>query len=353
MTVEDIIRRLRKDCDDYCDTVLALKAFAHEMLWDDGTGSVDCPAFFGRSMATSSANRISPDNTVTPDLIVQPKPQYGIVAEAKIALSGDPKKRTRKLQALQKYDDDLTGWKTADEKMKLHDVVLLCHNFHGTEVCDQLRDLQGKAEITFDRKFAVVSFIRGQQTETWMSLALEMGDLSDTAKKEKLRKRLQIRLDHIAANPKFASVELYDHPPPLPMLMHFIEQTVVNDLDPSELLRHRQRQPVLKTYSIDDMRDRLATSFALPQDKSRTPKIPKRASVKEALEAFVALGWAQRASEPKGYYLYTVKKRHGNLFERFITFVAKQQFEARQAEEEAAKKEQDPNAMVQKRLFAP
>jgi hypothetical protein len=350
MTLEDITRRIRKDCDDYCDTVLALKAFAHEMLWD-GSDIIDGPAFFGRSMTTSSANRISPDNTVTPDLIVQPQPQYGVVAEAKIALSSDPKKRVRKLLALQKYDDDLTGWKTDDEKIKRHDVVLLCHNFHGTEVCDQLRDLQQTSAITFDRKFAVVSFIRGQQTETWMSLALEMGDLSDTAKKDKLRKRLQIRLDHIAGNPRFASVEIYDHPPPLPMLMHFIEQVVVNDLDQNELLRHRQHQPVLKSYSVDDMRDRLATSFALPQDKSRTPKVPRRASVKEAMEAFVALGWAQRAAEPKGYYLYTVKKRHGNLFERFLTFVAKQLWEAEQAKEEAAKKEKDPNARVQKRLF--
>jgi hypothetical protein len=316
MTLQDVSRRIRKDCDDYCDTVLALKAFAHEMLWD-GEKIADCPAFFGRSMATSSTNRISPDNTVTPDLIVQPKPEYGIVVEAKIALSGDPKKRTRKLLDLQKYDDDLRGWKTADERIPLHDVVLLCHNFHGTDVCDQIRDLQGKSEISFDRKFALVSFIRGQQTETWMSLALEMGDLSDAAKKEKLRRRLQIRLDHIAANPRFASVELYDHPPPLPMLMHFIEQTVVNDLDENDLLRHRQHQQVLKTFSIDNMRDRLAANFALPQDKTRTPKIPKRAWVKDAMEAFVAFDWAQRASQPKGYYHYIVKKRHGNLFERF------------------------------------
>jgi hypothetical protein len=76
-------------------------------------------------MTTSAANRGSPDNDVTPDCVLQFGRTHGLVAEAKLGLPKDSGGWDKDIAQLEKYDDDLSGWWTSDEKLPMHDLVAL------------------------------------------------------------------------------------------------------------------------------------------------------------------------------------------------------------------------------------
>ena len=85
MTLGEHEKALREQGDNYKQTVVALRALANELLFDDGTrspakgGAVRC----GRRMTTSRENRHAPETAVTPDLVVQLSTELGTIVECK------------------------------------------------------------------------------------------------------------------------------------------------------------------------------------------------------------------------------------------------------------------------------
>jgi hypothetical protein len=173
---------------------LALKALANELLWDEGKERlvINGKVYFGRKMDTSPSNRISPDAQVTPDLLVLRSENANYVVEAKLALSKDPAKREDKLIEVQKYDDDFRGWDGSGGYVASHDIILLVRFFHGVNVRDQIAQLRADKKMRFERNFAVVTFHRVVETQTWMSLELLDGILRPKEKQDKLLGDVQV-----------------------------------------------------------------------------------------------------------------------------------------------------------------
>jgi len=118
--MDDIeVKTLLNQVDDYEETVLSSIAFCHLFRWNDMDKQIepDSYFFFGRKMDTSKTNRIHPNTTVTPDFIIQLNDHYGIIGEVKMLPKDDTLWNDNFLQ-LQKYDDDLKGWKTKNEKIE-------------------------------------------------------------------------------------------------------------------------------------------------------------------------------------------------------------------------------------------
>ena len=127
MMATDGFQRLKDESDNYEQTVIAIISFAHLMRYDDSKKEFlpDSLFFIGRKMDTSPKNRINPKKNVTPDLILQLNPNYGIVGEVKKSLPQNQEFWKKYFTQLQKYDDDLKGWKTPNEKIKNIDLVFI------------------------------------------------------------------------------------------------------------------------------------------------------------------------------------------------------------------------------------
>ncbi len=322
MEVAEVIQRLRVKCNNYDQTVQAIKALAHELLWDDNNKELvpGGTAFVGRRMDTSPTNRVSPSDQVTPDLVVRRTPIYGVVAEAKLALSSSAEQRRDTIVGVQKYDDDLRGWDTSDGLLKQHDVLMIVQHFHGKQVQEEIAALRKEGALQFQRNFGLLCFAIVEEEQVWMSLELLEGSLADKGKTAKLSRRLPLALEHVAANPLLGAVTLYDAEPPYPLLMDRIHEAVLSELDGEEHLQLREEGLVEKRIQVRDLRGLLSDLFGPGQSTERVPEIPRASWVEKALRLFVKLGWSKRIGE--GRYVYLVKNRRRPL-EQFLKVCAR------------------------------
>src|SRR5260370_22653565 len=147
-------KKLREEIDNYSETVWATVAFAHECKWNDDTKKID-PSVrvgFGRPMTRPDKKE------VTPDIVIQRRPDQGTVAEIKHTFppTSEIERRQEIFTQLKNYDVDLTGWWTDSKQIENHDLVLLTHHSHVTHAVDCLtKDLAGTEVGTFVRNLAI------------------------------------------------------------------------------------------------------------------------------------------------------------------------------------------------------
>ena len=340
--MDDALRqRLRQECDRYTQTVQALKALANEILWEDATRALvpGGTAYIGRRMDTSSANAISPATRVTPDLVVRRSRDYGLIAEAKLALPRESQHREPTISQVRKYDDDLVGWDTDNGLVSNHDIVLVVHHFQGNQLARQIKELVASGKLTFERKFALVKFAVVEQDQTWMSLELIYGSLTDRQKHEKLADTLAIGLEHIAAYREFATVRIYDYPPPDPLLMDLTHTAISSDLSQDDYLQLREQGVVRKPVGVGSLRQLLSESFGPGEHGERVPEIPTEPWVRKALDLFVALKWAEHDVDDPDRYVYIVKNRR-KPFDQFLDLCVR--IRQREAEKTDAERRKYP-----------
>ncbi len=344
--LQDAIRDVRIEIDNYNETVQALKALSHEFRWDDERRVLlnDVFTHIGRRMETSSENRVCPGGEVTPDLVLQRGEEYGLIAEAKLAMCVSPEGRERRIRQVVKYDDDLIGWHTEDEILPDHDILLVVHLFRGQEIHDQLTELQQAGDLEISRPFGLVSFgVVNRTGSEYMTLQLLKGHISLPGKERKLRAVLPIPLDHVAGNAELANMKLYDVEPPLPLLMDLIHHIVFESLSTDEFIELDEENEVRKTIEIRQLRQDLSDVFGPGGDSYRMPEVPRADWVGEAMCLFERMGWAEQIEEAPDRYVYVVKRRRTPF----------QQFVKRFAEERLQEEESAGRRAAQLTLFQP
>jgi len=331
--LDNAVRKMHDECNSYTDTVMALRAIAHELRWDSKAKApkLGTEVSFGRRMQTTDGNRVSKSREVTPDLVIQLDNRSGVIAEAKTALSSIAERRRSRLLEIQKYDDNLKGWLTPTETVESHSIVLLVHLHRDQEVAQQITELTTEGAFKMDRSFAVVSFAVITQGKTYFTLSLAHGSLLDREKEARLRRRTPIDMEHLAGNPEFATLKLYDAPPPVPLLMDLIQQCIASRLTPEQRDTFKDigyvdvpvRVEVLTRWMAEDYGPRC-------RQGARAPEIPPRSWVHDAMDRFVELGWAKEPdSKAYGLFVYTYKRRV-KPFEKFLKHCAQIQLELEQ-----------------------
>lgn len=333
-----ILIQIDKEVNSYQDTVWGLLAFAHEMLWDDPSR---CPgdddrSCFGRKMTTSPSNRISPDTDVTPDLVVQINDDLGYVAEAKIGLCPANSDDALEYRQICKYDDDLTGWFTDDEKISNHDVVLLVHETRQIDVEDDISSHISSGSLSLSRRFAVVGFARLQQVDEFIHLRRGFGELSDPVKDDKLRRAVQIKCEYLAAKSENDYL-LYDDPPPLPILMTLLwEDTFHTLVSLPDYVQQRTRGNPVIVISANELTEEVSNRmYPYMRDDHRRPSIPRVKWIRNALDGFVKLGWAK--IDDSGNYEIELNLRR-NPYGQFRKYAARRRLEQQKARETALEK---------------
>jgi hypothetical protein len=164
--------KLINEIDNYTDTVFATLAFAHECRWNDSTKSIDAAVQvgLGRPMVGVQGREI------TPDIVIQRRPNLGTIAEVKHTFPPEREiaRRDEIFRQLKNYDVDLKGWWTPSKSIEDHDLVLLTHFSHVIEAVDYLTVELAKRDIgAFRKKFAIISYIRSNQANSYFTLRRE------------------------------------------------------------------------------------------------------------------------------------------------------------------------------------
>jgi hypothetical protein len=289
------VKQARVQIDDYMSSVRGLHAFAEAACYDDAAGKRADGSHFSVPRTMTPAK----GDALTPDAVVQPRLDYGIIAEMKKHYR-DGNDDTY-IEQVKKYDQDLLGWWTKDEKLSPHDLVLLTHLGSATKALDAYEKWT-KSGKSFQRPFAIVEYAYTEGADRYFMLRRRAGALTDKKYDEELRQgkhlaeNLMIRL--------FAQCKLYDARPPLiHMLFLLYFQTLPLFLTDEEFEASTGKVRKHASVTVAQVRDKMEEQFYPHVPGPRQPKLPKKEWVQEALDALQDMELAKRDGKDKYHVL--------------------------------------------------
>lgn len=307
-------QEVREVCDTYTDGVFAVLALVNESRWDPEARKLRDNVNYemGRRMTTSSLNRVSPSNVVTPDCVVQFEEVHGLVAEAKLGLPKDDEIWDGHIKQLEKYDDDLTGWWTKDQELSAHDLVALVPLARAVKFADRLERGRSDGKWTFNRKIAVIGFFKTSGVKDFLSLKKERGSLSLSDLDERLRESRQVEIALLIS--KYDDRKFVDHMPPLPYILqimwdHLFTRYAADNSDVGS------GAVVTVEVSVDQVTKDLQDYFGFKSNGPRSPEIPRSGWVRKALDTLVLSKLASKRKE--GEYVVTYKRTRGDTLRKF------------------------------------
>lgn len=318
---------IHTEMDNYRQTVEAIYALSHVALWEPAAKRLRRDGFFapGLPMVTSSANRVSPKTTVTPDIVLGVADSWGIVAEAKKSLSRDASYWGDELRdQLIKYDDALAGWLDTSEPRPSHGVTLLVHNSRKVDVRDYLAHERAEGRFDTERSFSIVVYHRVDELKKYISLEKYEGRLASQVLDDDLNRPVEVPLSYL----KSYELHFCDAPPPLPYTMAVIWSEVVAELPPVASYQTTRATAAKLTVSVNS--DALATvlqerlAAGLPATANHLKSFPKPSWIREAMDALCRYGYGRKASGSD----YVIEFKHvSSPLETFAERYAREQLE--------------------------
>lgn len=308
---------LLNEIEDYNQTVKAILAFAAFVVHDAVTRRAGAKFGFGRRMETSRENQIQPSTEVTPDLVAQKSPAYGIVAEAKKRLERDTARWERHVDQLRKYDDNLIGWWTEDETIPNSNTVLLIHQSRSRPFVKYLESTKNYDPEAVGARSCVVEFNCSEETATYYNYRLEYGQLDDDELAERLTDGVPVPLDKVLRS--FGYVRYYDSEPPLPLLL----TNLWSDILPA-MAADSQYEDHLKAYRIEASVEKVTSelqraygSQILSKD-ARSVEFPKHSWVRKAFERLVAYKLGNLPPEGSDVFELHYRRFRKDILQRFV-----------------------------------
>jgi len=288
------------EVDDYEQTIGALIAFANIILHDYSGEAYIC-----KVMRLSD----SQERKITPDLVAEIG-DYSLVAEIKKSLPRDEEQWDKVSEQISKYDKVLLGW---SGNPKPHDLFLLCNQTVSYRAASYFQQLAETGKLVLSHNFCVLAFNRNSQRLTFMFLKKENGIISHKKLDERLTEGIPVPLELVL--PQLSAVKFYDADPDVVYTMAVLWDHVLSRLTTKEKLRDSKgRKVVTIEVSVDHLLQELRTYFAPPSNR----EIVQRRWVKDAMEAFVKIGLADRIPEERDRYDVSFRK-----IETTIEFFAK------------------------------
>jgi len=316
-------KKFNEQIDDYKDSIFAIIGFVNFFRFNDDTKTMDNNVKIaqGRRMRTSSANRVTPNNDVTPDFCIQSPDNKGIVGEVKKSFPEDNNLWLEDFKQLMSYDDDLANWMILSGKIDDHEIVLLPEQGRSRAIKKFFEEKKDK-EISFVKNFAIVEFNRSDEANPYFFFRKEYGVLKYF---DKVDKKLEngVKVPMLKLMPHYEKIKLYDSKPPLPYLLHLIwESVVMLQASSDERFRGMKRNgrlPINITTEqiVEVLHDDYSFKKLNTDNDNHQPRIPITSWVKEALDALITFKLATLVDAQKGEYTVYFKK-FKNTLETFI-----------------------------------
>jgi len=307
----DDLTRKRDEAEDYEQTEKALLAFA-AFIVHDGRSLRDGSHFgLGRRMNRPATPPETASPVVTPDIVAQKSPKYGIVAEAKKSLPSDRKLWEKYARQIQKYEGKLVGWWTDDGTIPSSDTAVLVHYSRSRAFRRYLEELEGEFFPS------VIEFHKSSERVEYIAFRLEHGSIADGDLKRRLDDAVEIPFDKVLGS--FPNIKYYDAEPPLALLL----TNLWLDALPSRI-GDTTRDESIKAHrisvTVQDLTNELQKAYgsaSLDSDE-RSVEFPKGSWIRRALEELVTHGLGERDESHKDRYEIHFRRLQGDVLEKFI-----------------------------------
>jgi len=151
------------------------------------------------------------------------------------------------------------------------------------------------------------------ETQDYLSLERYYGKFSNPEIDNRLRNVVQIPLEKIL--PLYHE-KFYDAKPPVPLMMEVLWTNIFNQIPDEEAFMEAGRKALKIKVNISDMTIKLRDQFSFERIDDRQPEIPKTEWVKEAMESFILIGYAQKCIDSQDSYWVKYTRRK-NILEYF------------------------------------
>jgi len=294
--------------NNYEQTIHAIVGFMNFYRYDNERKELrnDVIPFQGRrfnpSQAKVSNEKGEKVDYVTPDIGILLPSDQGVIGEVKKSFPSDQQLWFKTFNQLMKYDDDLIGWPTDNERVDSHDIVLILHQSRGAGVAEFYEIHKGK-EITIKRPFSIVEFNRSDERKSYYFFKKTLGKLSEEVVDKRLKYGVQVPMEVFITT--YSTIKLYDDEPPLPYLLEVIWTNVVlaKARESEKFLKLRKNQKMEVPLEVETIIEELHKDFSFRSfydiDSERQPRIPKREWVKRACDKLVELNEAEWTDQPK------------------------------------------------------
>ncbi len=303
--------------DNYNQTIVAIVGFMNFYKYDSENEPI--VLFQGRRLKPSGDG--DPE-FVTPDIGILMSDSTGVLGEVKHTFPKNQELWVNAFDQLQKYDDDLSGWPNEEERVAIHDLVLLTHTSRSRTVGNYYREKKGNGDISFSRPFSIVEYNLISERKNFFFFRIEEGVLTDEHVNTKLQEGVPVPMSVLILN--YAAVKLYDDKPEVPYLMFLIWNLVVlekaSELEQYRSLRKNQKLDL--ALSVDEIVEtlRLGYSFRLLNSEfaDMQPQVPKKVWVKEACQKFVEWNEATWNENDKSTLTFRAHKKYENTLKHFV-----------------------------------
>ncbi|MBC8488451.1 MAG: hypothetical protein H8D45_20680 [Bacteroidetes bacterium] len=290
---KNVIQEIKKECDNYKNTVWGLLAFINHSTWDFEREEKYPSAqhSLGRRMTTEE------EKTVTPDLVVQRSPQYGLICEAKKDLVRDRELWVQYLDQLSDYDIIIEGWFDFDS-VNNYDVVFLTDISRSVDFGDYIEN----SDRVFTHNLVTVGFQPTPgSTDTFITLKKERGNLSDTTLDESLRLVAEIPYSKIERS--IGSVMFYDYPPHIVYTSRIIWEHICSAKISPDTWDKESKAHVLE-LSVDEITTELQEYFGQPSRGEREQEIPKQKWIRKVFDFLVEAEYAGKIDNIDTYKIF-------------------------------------------------
>lgn len=308
----------REEIDNYKDTIFAIVGFMNFYLFDANKQKRDnVKVFQGWKFDPSDSSKAS----VTPDIGIVYKGKNGVIGEVKHSFPADKNLWMKNFEQLIKYDDDLSGWPTDNQKIANRDIILLTHQGRSRAVKNYYTENKDST-IRFNNPFVIVEYNRNDQANPFIFFRIEEGKLSFKEVNDILEEGKQVPM-HIYVN-LYSVLKLYDSEPPLPYMIELIWSNVVlrKAAETDTFRKLKKNQSIEIPLTLDEIVDELNKGFAINRlyngQSDRLPQVPKKAWVRRACAKLVSIGEAKWKEDTTKEEIIVFFRKHDKVLEHFI-----------------------------------
>jgi hypothetical protein len=307
---------VRRKVEEYETTIMALRAIC-KIITDHhkiDSPTVTCHSSYGRKMHTSSTNRIHPNNTATPDTVIQVGNDWGMVVEAKRTLPQNNNDRWHEtVDQLRKYDDELLGWWTPNENIGLSNVALLVDVDRSIDFSMYIQSLiDGNQIEPFQNPTAVIEFFKKQEVKQFLHVRQVWGCIEPQKLSKKLESGKSISVEGLIDSQRFYDQE----PEAVEYTMVLLWQTIFTERYLDAPYDEKSKTWIIEV-DLDELTEYLQKLYGSKSNEPRERTFPRKKWIQKALEAFVLLNLASRSSGKNKYTIKFKKLRGGDIFQRF------------------------------------
>jgi len=312
---------LKNEVNDYEQTVKALLAFSSLIIHDGIRERMGSNFGFGRKMHTTMQNKISKANEITPDLIAQKSLTYGIVGEVKKSLPENQKHWDKYIDQINKYDDDLEGWWTDNEKIIISDPILLIHLSRSRALKLYIEQKQIENTEFISKNATIVEFGSSDENTPFYFFRLEYGEIRDKELSDDLKIGVNVPLNKVLES--YSNINYYDSEPPIVLILI----NLWTDVLPSKIIdenRDEKSNAFRIKVSVEEITDELQQAYGSKNENlytdERSVEFPKYRWIKRAFEELVRFKLAIPPKDGNNEYEVHYKpfKRSSDVKDRFI-----------------------------------